>query len=160
MIPSTLRSVLFGLLPAIAVCTFQVQDSTIHQDQPAHETRETLKRPAIQIHYLEIVTPELDATCDALEELHSVSFSEPEAGLGNARTAQLAGGGLIGVRAPLRADEAPVVRPYVRVDDIEAAVEAARAAGAEIAIPPMPIPERGRFAIYILGGIEHGLWQE
>ena len=111
------------------------------------------------MQYLEIVTPDVDAMCGTLEKLHSVRFSKPVAEFGNARTAALEGGGLIGVRAPMREDEEPVVRPYVLVDDIESAVEAARAAGGEIAMPPMEIPKRGKFAIYIQGGIQHGLWQ-
>ena len=106
------------------------------------------------------LTPEVDATCGTLETMHGVTFSEPVAEFGNARTAALEGGGLIGVRAPMREDEEPVVRPYVLVDDIESAVEAARAAGGEIAMPPMEMPnKRGKFAIYIHGGIQHGLWQ-
>jgi predicted enzyme related to lactoylglutathione lyase len=113
----------------------------------------------MQIHYLEIVTPDVDATCGALEKVHGVSFSAPEAGLGNARTAALKDGGQIGVRAPMHEAEEPVVRPYVPVDDIEAAAEAAQVAGAEIAHPPMEIPGHGKFAIYIQGGIHHGLWQ-
>ena len=113
----------------------------------------------MQVHYLEIVTPDVDATCGALEKLHGVSFSAPEAELGNARTAELAGGGLIGVRAPMHEMEEPVVRPYVLVDDIKAAAEAAEAAGGEIAHPPMEIPGHGKFAIYIQGGIHHGLWE-
>ena len=55
--------------------------------------------------------------------------------------------------------EEAVVRPYVLVEDIEAAVESARAAGAEIAVPPMEIPGRGRCAVYFLGGNQYGLWQ-
>jgi hypothetical protein len=39
----------------------------------------------MQVHYLETVTPEVDATCEALAELHGVTFSQPEAGLGNSR---------------------------------------------------------------------------
>ena len=89
----------------------------------------------------------------------SASCLRSVAEFGNARTADLAGGGRIGVRAPMRETEKPVVRPYLLVDDIEAAVKAARDAGAEIAMPPMPIPGQGTFSIYILGGIEHGLWQ-
>ncbi len=111
------------------------------------------------VQYLEIVTPDVDATCGCLEKLHGTRFGEPDAGLGNARTAKLEGGGLIGVRAPLHETEAPVVRPYVLVDDIEAAVEAAKAAGGAIAHPPLEIPGHGTFAIYIQGGIHHGLWQ-
>ena len=59
----------------------------------------------------------------------------------------------------MSAAEEPVVRPYVLVEDVDAAAEAAQAAGAQIAHPPMDIPGEGRFAIYILGGIHHGLWQ-
>ena len=115
---------------------------------------------SVQVEYLEIVTPKVDETCAALAKAHGVEFSEPVAELGNARTADLAGGGRIGVRAPMRETEKPVVRPCLLVDDIEAAVKAARDAGAEMAMPPMPIPGQGTFSIYVLGGIEHGLWQK
>lgn len=123
-----------------------------HAEQPDSEA-------AMQIHYLEIVTPQVTETCDALEQAHGVTFGEPVAELGGARTAELAGGGRIAVRGPLRETEEPVVRPYVLVDDVEAAVEAVRAAGAQIALPPTTIEGQGTFAIYILGGIEHGLWE-
>ena len=88
-----------------------------------------------------------------------MQFGEPEASLGNARTIALSGGGMLGVRAPMHESEEPVVRPYRLVDDIEAAVAAVVQAGGEVAHPPMEIPGRGTFAIYIQGGIQHGLWQ-
>jgi predicted enzyme related to lactoylglutathione lyase len=113
----------------------------------------------MQVHYLEIVTPEVDATCAALARVHGVTFGEPEAGLGNARTAELANEGTIGVRAPMHEAETPVVRPYLLVDDIEAAVSAVVEAGGEIAHPPMELPGYGTFAIYFQGGIQYGLWQ-
>lgn len=113
----------------------------------------------MQIHYLEIVTAEVDTVCAAYAAATGVQFGPPDAGLGNARTAALAGGGLVGVRAPLRHDEAPVVRPYWLVDDIQTSVAAAVAAGGEMALPPMEIPGHGTFAIYLQGGIDHGLWQ-
>jgi predicted enzyme related to lactoylglutathione lyase len=113
----------------------------------------------MQLHYLEIVTKDIDAVCAAYAAANGVQFGEPDARLGNARTAAIAGGGLLGVRAPLHETEAPVVRPYWLVDDIEAAVAAAVAAGAEVAHPPMEIPGHGTFAIYIQGGNHHGLWQ-
>ena len=151
MTTPTPRSVLAFLTLAFAVCA-------CNTTQPAHDIQEPTEE-AMFIQYLEVVTPDVNATCDALEQLHGVSFGEPDVGLGNARTAALKGGGRIGVRAPMREDEQPVVRPYLLVEDIEAAVEAARAAGAQIALPPMEIPGGGKFAIYIQGGIEHGLWK-
>ncbi|MEL6322833.1 MAG: hydroxylase [Pseudomonadota bacterium] len=113
----------------------------------------------MQIEYLEIVTPNVDETCAALSAQRGVTFQEPEPMLGNARVAELAGGGRIGVRAPMRDDEDPVVRPYMLVEDIEAASQAAEAAGAEFAMRATEVPGQGTFAIYFLGGIQHGLWK-
>lgn len=59
----------------------------------------------------------------------------------------------------MRDSEDPVVRPYLLVDDIAAAVKAAEEAGAMVAMPPTEIPGQGTFAIYVQGGIQHGLWQ-
>ena len=66
---------------------------------------------------------------------------------------------MLGIRGPLRETELPVVRPYVLVDDINAAVDAAAKAGALIALPPMELPGHGTCAVVIQGGIECGLWQ-
>lgn len=113
----------------------------------------------MQIHYLEIVTNQVDSVCSAYSTANGVAFGEPDAGLGGARTAKLTGAGLVGVRPPMHDAEQPVVRPYWLVDDIEAAVSAAVEAGGEVAHPPMEIPGHGTFAIYQLGGVHHGLWQ-
>lgn len=113
----------------------------------------------MKIQYLEIVSPDVDAICKTYEQLHGVKFGEPDTNLGNARTAELPNGGLLGVRAPLRDTEEPVVRPYFLVEDIEASVSKAADSGAEIALPPMELPGHGRCAIFIQGGAEHGLWQ-
>ena len=113
----------------------------------------------MQIHYLEIVTKEVDAVCAAYSSTNGVQFGKPISGLGNARTTELPGGGLVGVRAPMHETEMPVVRPYWLVSDIEASIAAAVAEGGEVAHPPMEILGHGTFAIYIQGGIHHGLWQ-
>lgn len=76
----------------------------------------------MKIQYLEIVTRDVDAVCAAYSS-QGAQFGDPVPELGNARTAAL-GGGLIGVRAPLRESEQPVVRPYWLVEDIESAVAA------------------------------------
>ena len=111
------------------------------------------------IHYLEIVTTDLDAVCAAHAATNDVQFSEPVAELGNARIATVPEGYMVGVRAPMHEAEEPVVRPYWLVDDIESAVAAAVKAGGEVAHPPLEIPGHGTFAIYTLGGVHHGLWQ-
>ena len=146
-----LASCLIGLV-LVSSCG----ESAVQTEEPVVSVE---SETGIPIGYLEIVTPEVEATCALLSKVHGVAFSEPEPMLGQARTAGLRGGGRIGVRAPLRPDEDPVVRPYLLVDDIAAALEAAGDAGAEIALPAMAVEGQGTFAIYILGGIEHALWQ-
>ncbi len=146
----TPRSILAALALTLVVCACRATDA---------QTQESPTEEAMLVQYLEVVTPDVDATCKVLAQVHGVTFGEAEAGLGNARTAALKSGGRIGVRAPMAAHEQPVVRPYVLVDNIESAVSAAGAAGAEIAMPSTEIPGHGKFAIYILGGIQHGLWQ-
>lgn len=113
----------------------------------------------MNVHYLEIVTPKVDALCDQYSKIHGVTFSEPNANLGGARTAKLNDGGLIAIRGPLRETETPIIRPYTLVENLKAAVAAAADAGAEIAIPSMEIPGHGTIAVVIQGGIECGLWQ-
>jgi predicted enzyme related to lactoylglutathione lyase len=113
----------------------------------------------MRIQYLEIVTKDVDAVCAAYAAMNGVQFGESVAGFGNARTASLAGGGLVGVRAPLRETEDPVVRPYWLVEDIEVAVAAVVEAGGQVAVPPTEMPGHGMFAIYLHGGNDHGLWQ-
>jgi len=113
----------------------------------------------MKVHYLEIVSHDVDSVCKAYELAHSVKFSEPDAMLGGARTCVLHDDSIVGVRGPLRDTEEPVVRPYWLVNDIEKAVASVEAAGADIAMHPMEIPGKGKFAIYILGGNDHGLWE-
>ncbi|HEY3391925.1 MAG TPA: hypothetical protein VGK58_04420 [Lacipirellulaceae bacterium] len=113
----------------------------------------------MKIQYLEIVTPDVDAACELYSQMHGVTFAGADQNLGGARTAKLAGGGMLGIRAPLRDTETRVVRPYVLVEDIKASVAAASKTGAQIAMPPTEIAGYGEFAIVIHGGIESGLWQ-
>jgi predicted enzyme related to lactoylglutathione lyase len=143
----------FSVLVLLAIFAFH--SSASRQERPSVPA----ERKTTRVHYLEIVTKDVDAVCAAYTAAHKVQFGKPVAGLGNARTATLADGGIVGVRSPLRDTEAPVVRPYWLVDDIKAAVDAVVQAGGQIAVPPMQIPGRGTFAIYVLGGNDHGLWQ-
>ena len=113
----------------------------------------------MKVHYLEIVAPDVDAVCAAYEAAHGIKFGSADPLFGGARTARLRDAGTIGVRGPLRDTEKPIVRPYCLVADIKAAVDAASKQGAFVAHPPLEIPGKGTFAIFIQGGVEHGLWQ-
>ena len=79
----------------------------------------------MKVHYLEIVSPDVDAICAAYEAAHNVQFGEADELLGGARTCRLADGGIVGVREPLRETEEPVVRPYWLVEDIDKAISLA-----------------------------------
>lgn len=113
----------------------------------------------MKIHYLEIVTPEVDALCETYARLHDVTFGESDPNLGGARVAKMTNGGMLGVRAPLRDTEQPVVRHYLLVEDIQVAVDAAAKSGADVALPPMELAGHGTCAIVIQDGIETGFWQ-
>jgi len=114
--------------------------------------------PEHSVHYVELVASEPDKLRGALEKTHGWSFVQ-EAELGGAWVAEMPGGGRCGIRAPMHAQEKPVTRTYVRVQDLARAVEIAGANGATIIVPPMDVGKHGRIAIYVLGGIEQGLWQ-
>ena len=150
--PLRLAVAVLCLVPVLVAGASMIDPPATSDEQPADKS--------VKVQYLEIVTPAVNETCAALAKAHGVTFSDPIPEFGNARTTRLKDGGRIGVRAPMRSTEKPVVRPYLLVDDIEAAVKAAQEAGAVVAMPPMEMPGgQGTFAIYILGGIEHGLWK-
>lgn len=144
------------ILSAIALGLSASGCSTITVQKSAHSSPES----DMQVEYLEIVTPEVEATISTLAAQHGVSFGAPIAALGSAHTADLAGGGRIAVRAPMADHEGPIVRPYLLVPDIAAATVAAKAEGAEFAMEATEIPGEGTFAIYFLGGVQFGLWQK
>lgn len=111
------------------------------------------------IYYLEIVTPDVQSVSEFYTSAYGWRF-EPEAPeLGNAMVAILPDGSMCGIRAPMHEQEEPIVRTYLRVENIDAAVKRAAELGATIALEPMEIPGRGKVAIYFLGGIQQGLWQ-
>ena len=64
-----------------------------HHTVSGKNTDSTAKRNAMQIQYLEIVTPDADAVCATYSQLHGVTFGESDEHLGGARTAKLANGG-------------------------------------------------------------------
>lgn len=151
MKPSSLLAALALCAPALVGC------ATTHVFPSSRAAQES---SAMQVMYLEIVTPDVDATCTTLGQVHGVTFSAPVAELGGARTADLANGGRIGVRAPMHEQERSVVRPYFASDDVEAAVAAAGEAGGEIAHPALEIPGQGTFGIYFQGSNEFGIWKD
>src|SRR5688572_13393214 len=113
----------------------------------------------MSVQYLEIVSNDVDALVALYQRMHHLSFGPPDADLGQARVAARADGTLVGIRKPLAAHEQPLMRTYLAVDNIEKAVKEAETAGAAVAYGPTRQGQRGRFAIVIQGGVQHGLWQ-
>jgi predicted enzyme related to lactoylglutathione lyase len=107
------------------------------------------------VHYLEIVSNDVDALTGLYQRMHGLSFGLPDPDLGQAQV----DGAVVGVRKPLSAHEQPIMRTYLAVEDIQQAVKSAEVAGATIAYPPTRQGTRGIFAIVIHGDVEHGLWQ-
>ena len=128
-------------------------------DAPIENKPDEKHRESMNLHYLEIVTTDVDAACKLYSQIHGVTFGDAVQNLGGARTANFRNGGMMGIRAPMHAGEKPVTRAYILVENIESSVADAVKAGAEIAVPPMKIEGHGQCAIYFLGGIEAGLWQ-
>ena len=111
------------------------------------------------VHYLEIVSDDVDTLTALYQRIHGLSFSHPDPDLGQARVATRADGTLVGIRKPLAAHEQPIIRTYLAVEDIQHAVKIAEDSGAFIAYPPTRQGQRGTFAIMIQGDVQHGLWQ-
>jgi predicted enzyme related to lactoylglutathione lyase len=111
------------------------------------------------VHYLEIVTNDVDAAAALYERVHGLAFGPPDPDLGQARVATRPDGTLVGIRSPLAAHEQPIMRTYVAVENIQQAAEQAEASGAIVAYAPTRQGQRGSFAIVIHGGVQHGLWQ-
>ena len=115
--------------------------------------------PEHTVYYLEIVTPDVEAAHHHYGKTFGWHFEAKGPELANSFVATLPDGSLCGIRAPLHDQEKPIVRTYLRVTDIEAAVQEAGQLGGEIALEPTEIPGYGKIAIYLHGGIEQGLWQ-
>lgn len=115
--------------------------------------------PEHAIHYLEIVTPDVDAACVLYSTAFGWRFQSSVPELGNAFVAPLPGGSLCGIRAPLHVTEAPVVRTYIRVNDLETATQEAQRLGATLLLESMDLAGWGKISIYEFGGIQQGLWQ-
>jgi len=113
----------------------------------------------MNVHYLEIVSDDLDTLVALYQQMYGLSFGPPDPDLGQARVATRPDGTLVGIRKPLAAHEQPIMRSYLAVEDIERAAKDAADCGAMVAYGPTTQGQRGTFAIVIQGGVQHGLWQ-
>jgi len=60
------------------------------------------------VHYLEIVSNDVDSQIALYERVHGLSFGPPQPDLGQARVATRTDGTLVGIRRPLAAHEQPI----------------------------------------------------
>ncbi|MBV9945198.1 MAG: hypothetical protein JO262_23950 [Solirubrobacterales bacterium] len=111
------------------------------------------------VHYLEIVSDDVDKLVGLYQHVHGLSFGPPDPDVGQARVATQSDGTVVGIRKPLAAHEQPIMRTYLEVEDIHEATKKAEESGARIAYPPTGQGDHGTFAIVIHGDVEHGLWK-
>lgn len=111
------------------------------------------------VHYLEIVTDDVDTLVGFYQHVHGLSFGPPDPDLGQARVATQSDGTVVGIRKPLAAHEQPTVRTYLEVKDIQRATKKAEESGGTVAYPATRQGDHGTFAIVIHGDVEHGLWK-
>ncbi len=115
--------------------------------------------PENSIHYLEIVTPDVEAACRHYSTAYGWRFEPAGPELGHSHVSQLPGGSLCGIRAPMHVEEMPIVRTYLRVADIDVATREAERLGAQVLLESMDLGRWGKISIYAFGGIQQGLWQ-
>lgn len=111
------------------------------------------------VYYVEMVSADVPATRALLEQSYGWRFEQMGPELGGSLVAALPNCTRCGLRAPLRDDEQPITRTYVRVADARAAVDRAEKLGATIGLPPVELPGHGTIAIYFIGGVQQGVWQ-
>src|SRR5258708_38185808 len=119
--------------------------------------RETKSKMAV--HFLEIVSNDVDRLTGLSQLMLGVSFGPPDPDLGQARIATQADGAVIGIRKPLAAHEQPIMRTYLAVEDIQQAGKAAEESRAMIAYPPTHQGNQGTCASTSQGDGERRLWQ-
>ena len=69
--------------------------------------------PEHSVHYLEVVTTDVGATCDLYANAYGWRFEAMGPELGNSFVASLPDGSLCGVRAPMHDQENPIVRTFI-----------------------------------------------
>ena len=87
-------AILPGMVPLINGC--QKSSTSTTQQTESNETsapktqmlNSTAAGELMKVQYLEIVTPEVDAMCLQYSTIYGISFSEPDANFGGARTAK------------------------------------------------------------------------
>ncbi len=152
-----IAAVCLVLLPGYQASTGKARPGDDKKDKGSSKKLEGNSN--VRIHYLEIVSNDVDALCAAYKKVHGLEFEPGDPDLGQARVAVQADGSLLGIRKPMAEHEQPTMRTYLEVEDIEKAVKAAEEGGAKIAYPPTKQGKRGTWAIFIQGDVQHGLWQ-
>lgn len=143
-------------LLAVALMSIPLGCRSVQRAGPSAEVNESSR---MGVHYVEVVSNDVDALTKLYQHVYGFSFGPPEPELGQARVARTPSGMLVGIRKPLSPNEQPTIRTYLAVDDIQRAVKAAEKNGATLAYPPTRQGHWGTFAIVIQGGVQHGLWQ-
>lgn len=113
------------------------------------------------IAHTEVVTANVAGTKAFYERTFGWKFQNLGPDMGNYEMATLPNGMTYGLRAPQpgNAGDKPGVVNYTLVPDVKKAVADAKKHGAQVMLEPQEVPGKGWFAICLVQGTPHGVWQ-
>ena len=110
--------------------------------------------------FTELASGDPAATRAFLEKVFGWTFRSVKMPMGDYLSYETPGGGQGGIR-PTRPGEAPASTSYVRVADLDAAMQAVTRAGAGIVLPRVDVPGMGSFFWFRTpGGPIMACWQD
>jgi predicted enzyme related to lactoylglutathione lyase len=129
----------------------------------SHDPEATAMPHHVKLDHAEIASMDPAATQKFMETALGLKFTVTGPEMGNYRThgpGEGAKGSSVGIRGRMDPNEEPGNFPYFTVPDIDAALKAAKAAGAHVIMQKTEVPKVAWLAVYIAPGeVAKGLGQ-
>jgi predicted enzyme related to lactoylglutathione lyase len=97
--------------------------------------------------WADLITPDKDRAKEFYGDLFGWTGEDQGEEFGNYTLVKRGDEGLAGMMNPMQPGQPPVWMPYFAADDVEATTKAATDAGAQVMVPPTPIPTVGTFSV-------------
>jgi predicted enzyme related to lactoylglutathione lyase len=110
--------------------------------------------------WVELNTPDADASASFYRELMGWNATEPTEGTGGYRLLQQGGQSVAGLMPHMQEGQPTAWATYVSVADADATAEKVKEAGGQVMVEPMDVMDLGRMAFFIdPSGAAFGIWQ-